>query len=367
MSDQLKRTPIYEAHKALGARMVDFGGWDMPVQYSGILSEHRAVRTRAGLFDVSHMGEFEFIGTGAADFLQRMTVNDVFKLAIGQAEYSMMLYPDGGVVDDLIVYRVDEAHYLVVVNAANIEKDWAWVEEHLPAAVDFSAVNRSDRYALLALQGPRALNILSTLTDIDLTALRYYHITQGGVAGLAAWIARTGYTGEDGFEVFVPPDVGISLWEALLTVGESEGLDPCGLGARDTLRLEAAMPLYGHELHKDVDPLSAGLSRFIALDVPDFIGRDALLRIREEGSGRKLVGFEMVGRGIAREHYEIQRDGERVGEVASGSPGPTVGKNIGTGYVPTSLAAPGERLDIVVRGRPVEAHVVPLPFYKRKR
>jgi len=367
MEDELKRTPLFEAHKALDARMVDFGGWEMPVQYCGILAEHRAVRTHVGLFDVSHMGEFEFIGTGAADFLQRMTINDVKKLKIGQAQYSMMLYPHGGVVDDLIVYRVDNDHYLVVVNAGNIEKDWAWVEEHLPRSGDLSVVNRSDRTALLSLQGPCAKNVLSLLTDLDLESLRYYHIVQGGVGGLAARVARTGYTGEDGFELFVPSEDAMTLWEILMTEGEADGLLPCGLGARDTLRLEAGMPLYGHELHDQIDPLSAGLGRFVALDVPDFIGRDALLRIREKGSGRKLVGFEMVGRGIARQHYEIQRNGERVGEVASGTFAPTLKKNIGTGYVPDHVAVPGTRLDIVIRGRPVEARVVPLPFYKRKR
>jgi aminomethyltransferase len=367
MSDELKRTPLFEAHRALGARMVDFGGWEMPVQYSGILAEHRAVRTHAGLFDVSHMGEFEFIGAGAAEFLQKLTVNDVHKLSVGKAEYSMMLYPDGGVVDDLIIYRVDDQHYLVVVNAANIDKDWAWVEEHLPADLSFSAINRSDRFALLALQGPNAIRILSQLTDVDLEQLRYYHITQGGVAGLAAYVARTGYTGEDGFEVFVPPDGAMDLWKAILTVGEEHGILPCGLGARDTLRLEAGMPLYGHELTKEVDPVSAGLARFVAFDVPEFIGREALLRIREEGPTRKLVGFEMVGRGIAREHYDIQVDGKKIGEVASGTFAPTLQKNIGTGYVPPAYAAPGTRLDVVIRGRPVEARVVPLPFYKRKR
>ncbi len=367
MENELKRTPLFEAHKALDARMVDFGGWEMPVQYGGILAEHQAVRTHAGLFDVSHMGEFEFIGRKAADFLNGITINEVKRLAVGQAEYSMLLYPNGGVVDDLIIYRIDDEHFLMVVNAGNIEKDWAWVEEHLPKSGDLAAVNRSDRRALLAIQGPRSVSILGRLTDLDLGALRYYHITQGGVAGLATRVARTGYTGEIGFEVFVPPENALALWEAMLTEGEADGLLPCGLGARDTLRLEAGMPLYGHELHENIDPISAGLARYVAWEKPDFIGRDALLRIRDEGPAQKLVAFEMVGRGIARQHYEIQRDGERVGEVASGTVSPTLKKNIGTGYVHSNVPAPDSRLDVVVRGRAVEARTVRRPFYRRPR
>ena len=361
----LKRTPLYDRHCALGARMVEFGGWEMPVQYSGILEEHRAVRERAGLFDVSHMGEIEITGDEALPFLRRMLTNEPANLAIGQAQYTLMCLPTGGVVDDLIAYRLDEERYLLIVNAANIEKDYAWLSDHATGRVQVT--NLSDEKGLLALQGPRAVDILAPLTDVDLSALRYYHATEGQVAGMPALISRTGYTGEDGFEIMVDASQVVALWDALLEAGRDHGLLPAGLGARDTLRLEAAMPLYGHELTEEINPLEAGLERFVKLEKEDFIGRDALLAVREQGLQRKLIGFEVTGKGIARQGYEILHDGQAVGVVTSGTYAPFLEKAIGMGFVPVELSTPGTEIEIQIRQRSVPARVVKRPFYKRSR
>lgn len=361
----LKRTPLYERHQNLGARLVEFGGWEMPVQYTGILDEHRAVRTRAGLFDVCHMGEIRVTGADALPFLRRMLTNDPANLTVGQAQYTLMCRPDGGVIDDLITYRLDDAEYLLIVNASNTDKDYGWLADHAGAgtAVD----NVSDESGLLALQGPEAEAILQPLTNVDLSALGYYHAIRGAVAGIPGLLSRTGYTGEDGFEILTNADRAGELWDTLLEAGEDRGLLPAGLGARDTLRLEAAMPLYGHELDESTNPLEAGLGYFVKLEKPDFMGRETLIKVKEQGLSRKLIGFRITGRGIARQGYEILHDDETVGRVTSGTFAPYLDQAIGMGFVTPELAEPGTRLEILIRGRPVAAEVVERPFYRRKR
>lgn len=361
----LKRTPLYERHAQLGARLVEFGGWEMPVQYTGILEEHRAVREQAGLFDVCHMGEIRITGTGAVEFLRRMLTNDPETLAAGQAQYTLMCNPNGGTIDDLLTYRLGEEEYLLVVNASNTDKDYVWLADH--ADTNVQVRNISDNKGLVALQGPAAEAILQPLTEVDLSALSYYHITDGEVDDISALVSRTGYTGEDGFEIMVNAGHVGGLWDTLLEAGEEHGLVPAGLGARDTLRLEAAMPLYGHELDEDINPLEAGLGYFVKLDKPDFIGRDALAETKKQGLDCKLIGFQVIERGIARQGYEIQHDGETVGEVTSGTYAPYLEKVIGMGFVPPDLTEPGTRIEIAIRGRPVEAEVVKRPFYKRDR
>src|SRR5215469_14687122 len=328
----LKRTPLYEQHLALGARLVEFGGWEMPVQYSSILEEHRAVRTRAGLFDVSHMGEFKVEGKDALAFLQYLVPNDVGRLAIYQALYTQLCLPSGGTIDDLIIYHLAENHYMLVVNAANIDKDFAWVEKQAKN-FDVQAINQSDATALLALQGPEAQAILQPLTGEDLSAIRYYHYAPGMVDGINCIISRTGYTGEDGFELYCASVNVIKLWQDLLASGKKHGLLPAGLGARDTLRLEAGYCLYGHELDETTNPLEAGLGWTVKLNKEDFIGHDALAKIKEQGLKRKLVGIEMVERGVCRGGYAIYADGQQIGALTSGTPSPTLNKNIGMGYV----------------------------------
>lgn len=361
----LKRTPLYARHRELGARMIEFGGWEMPVQYSGILEEHRAVRERAGLFDVSHMGEIEVTGDEALPFLRRLLTNEPANLTVGQAQYTLMCLPTGGVIDDLIAYRLGDNRYLLIVNAANIEKDYAWLRDHVTGRVHVT--NLSDEKGLLALQGPRAVDILTPLSTADLATLRYYHIVEAQVAGIPAFVSRTGYTGEDGFEILVDASQVVALWDALLDAGRDHGLLPAGLGARDTLRLEAALPLYGHELTEEINPLEAGLERFVKLEKETFIGRDALLATRKEGLRRKLIGFEMVGRGIARQGYEILHEGQPVGVVTSGTYAPFLEKAIGMGFVPVELSPPGTAIEVRVRQRTVPARVVKRPFYKRPR
>ncbi len=361
----LKRTPLFQRHQELGARLVEFGGWEMPVQYTGILDEHRAVRERAGLFDVCHMGEIRVTGANALPFLRRMLTNDPAMLAVGQAQYTLMCRPHGGVVDDLIAYRLGDEEYLLIVNASNTDKDYEWLAEH--AGPGANVENISDASGLLALQGPEAQAVLQLLTDVDLSAVKYYHATRGEVAGIQGLISRTGYTGEDGFELMVDADWVGELWDTLLEAGEDRGLVPAGLGARDTLRLEAAMPLYGHELEEDINPLEAGLGYFVKLDKPDFIGREALIKAKEEGLKRKLIGFRMIGRGIARQGYPIQHDGETVGQVTSGTYAPYLEQAIGMGFVTPELSEPGTRIEIAIRKRSVEAEIVQRPFYKRKR
>jgi aminomethyltransferase len=361
----LKRTPLYEQHLALGARIVEFGGWEMPVQYSSILDEHRAVRTHAGLFDVSHMGEFKVEGPDALAFLQYLVPNDVSRLAIYQALYTQLCLPDGGTIDDLIIYHLADNHYMMVVNAANIDKDYAWVEKQ---AKNFNVQTTNQTYttALLALQGPEAQAILQPLAEVDLSTIRYYHCTPGMVDGINCIISRTGYTGEDGFELYCAPVDAPKLWNDLLAAGKDHGLLPAGLGARDTLRLEAGYCLYGHELDEQTNPLEAGLGWTIKLNKDDFIGRDALLKVKEQGPKRKLIGVEMIERGVCRGGYAIYENGQQIGALTSGAPSPTFNKNIGMGYVETPHAVVGDTIHIDIRGKPTAARIVALPFYKRK-
>jgi aminomethyltransferase len=340
--------------------MVDFAGWYMPVQYEGVIAEHLAVRQSVGLFDVSHMGEFVVRGAGALDFLQRVTTNDVARLAPGQAQYSLLCHASGGTVDDIIVYRFLE-HFLVVVNAANIAKDFAWLQSHRSA--DATLEDRSAETALLALQGPRAAAALQPLTPAPLAELRRFRVIETLVAGLPAHVARTGYTGEDGFEIFCRSADAVALWQRLLEATPAP--KPCGLGARDTLRLEAALPLYGHELDDDTTPLEAGLERFVRLDKGPFLARDSLLAQQQRGLRRRLAGLELVDRGVARAECAVVRDGATVGRVTSGTYAPYLQRSIALAYVPPALAEPGTELDVVVRERPLRARSVALPFYRR--
>lgn len=362
-----KKTPLFGEHQRLGAKLIDFGGWMMPVNYpAGILEEHKATRTAVGVFDVCHMGEIHFRGEGAGKAVQRLVTNNVAGMVDGRAMYAVACHEDGGIVDDLIVYRVAADHFLIVVNASNIEKD----HRHFVANVgDFCEIeNASDATALIAFQGPKAASALAALTPADLGSLHSFHfLASQQVAGLPAWIARTGYTGEDGFEIFTPAEHAVALWQALVDAAAVVGGKPVGLGARDTLRLEARLSLYGNDLSDSTSPLEAGLGWVVKMDAGNFIGKAALLRQRETGLARKLVGFEMRERGIPRHGYIIKdpKTGTTLGEVTSGSVGPTIGKNIGMGYVPATFAEPGTHLSIDCRGKPVLAEVVKGPFYRR--
>jgi aminomethyltransferase len=367
-----RRTPLYDCHVELGARMVAFAGWEMPVQYAGVIEEHRAVRSAAGLFDVSHMGEMRLRGGGAERLLQRLTPNDVARLTPGRAHYSGLLTERGTYVDDLLIYRLAAEDFMVVVNASNAVRDVAWVRERAAAwqSAGESVVeiaDQSDDYALLALQGPRALAILEPLASPGVAALRYYGFLQGEVAGVPALISRTGYTGEDGFELYLAPADAPAVWRRLLAAGAPHGIQPAGLGARDTLRLEAAMALYGHELDERTTPFEAGLSWVVKLDKGDFLGHDALAAQRAAGVGRTLAGFEVRGRGIARQGHAVLTAGKVVGEVTSGTWSPTLEKAIGMAYLPPGLAAPGTEIGLEVRGKALAATVVELPFYRRAK
>ena len=343
--------------------MVPFAGWHMPVQYSGVMDEHRAVRAAAGLFDVSHMGEVRISGPGSEAFLQGLTPNDVSKLKRLRAHYSALLTPQGTYIDDLLIYRFEEDEFLVIPNAANVRSDYEWIASHAPEGV--AVENLSDRYALLALQGPAASAILQPLTGTTLDKIRYYSFRQGKVAGAPTIISRTGYTGEDGFELYVAPEDAEGVWEALLEAGRPSGLVPAGLGARDTLRLEAAMALYGHELDDDTTPWEAGLGWTVKMEAGDFVGRDALEAARQAGPRKRLVGFEVTGRGIAREGGEILLGEESIGRVTSGTFSPTLERALGLAYVVPAHAEVGTEFEIEVRGRRLPARVVKLPFYKR--
>jgi aminomethyltransferase len=359
----LRITPLNAAHRQLGAKMVDFGGWDMPVQYSGILDEHHAVRRAVGLFDVSHMGEIEVQGSQAFELVNYATTNNAARLAVGQAQYSALLYEHGGFVDDILVHKVADDHYFICVNASNQEKDF----EHLCALnrTDSTVEFSSDRYAQLAVQGPKALKTLQKLTATDLSAIRYYHFVDGEVSSVPARIARTGYTGEDGFEIYIAPNEACRVSNEVLAAGEEFGIKPCGLGARNTLRLEAKMALYGHEITASTTPWEADLAWIVKMDKGDFVGRAALERQKHEGVRRKLAGFEMRARGIARDGYEVHMDGSPAGWVTSGGPSPTLNRNIGLCYLPREAAVPGRPIQIIIRDQPVDAVTVPTPFYKR--
>jgi aminomethyltransferase len=362
MSSDLKRTPLHDEHVALNGKMVPFAGYSMPVQYpSGITAEHQAVRNAAGLFDVSHMGEFEVRGDGALDFVQLVTTNDVSRLEVGQAQYSTLLQQDGTVLDDLIVYRFPD-HYMLVVNASNREKDLSWISAFTDR-FRVELIDRSDEIALLALQGPKAESILEKLTTTDLSAIGYYRFAEGTVDGKQAVISRTGYTGEDGFELYLSAPDAAAVWRALLAAGSEAGLIPAGLGARDSLRLEMGYALYGNDVDERHTPLETGLSWVVKMDKGDFIGRDALAKRKEAGVKERLVGFRLLERGFPRRGYEIRHEGAPVGTVTSGVSSPSLGIGIGMAIVSSEAAKAGTPLEVVIRDQPVPAEVVRPPFY----
>jgi aminomethyltransferase len=386
----LKKTALNATHRALKAKMVDFGGWDMPVEYpcftphrqgpvaggpvtsGGLIAEHMAVRTGVGLFDVSHMGEIQFRGPGALAAVQHITMNDAARLQDGQAQYSALLTPQGTFVDDILVHRLSANDYLLVVNAGTTDKDFAWIRQQVGGWPEIHLSNYSPYYSQLALQGPRALETLRKLTKVNLAAIRNYWFVWGTVAGIpSTLIARTGYSGEDGFEVYIPADEAttVKMWNALMEAGAEFGIRPCGLGARNTLRLEAGMSLYGHEISEEINVFEAGLDHWLKLDKGEFIGREALLAVQAAGGPkRKIIGLEMVDRGIARDGYEVHDlDGNRIGVVTSGSPAPFLKTNIAFALVPASVAASGADVIVQCRANPVRARQVPLPFYKRAK
>ncbi len=359
----LKKTALNAIHRQLGARMVSFAGWDMPVQYAGPIPEHMAVRTRAGIFDVSHMGELEIKGPNALETLQKVTCNDVNRLAISQCQYTALTTPKGAFVDDLLIYRMALDHFFLCVNASNQEKDFQWIRDH--ALPNTEVIFRSNDFSQLAVQGPKALEILQPLTDINLAAMKYYWFGLGRFAGIDAIVSRTGYTGEDGFEVYCDPTRTEVVWTRIMEAGKPFGLEPAGLAARNTLRLEAKMLLYGNDMDETTTVLEADLAWICKLQKGDFIGRDELLKQRDAGVKRILVGFEMIDRGIARDHYSIEKDGERIGTVTSGSPAPFLKKNIGLAYVPVECKKVGTEFSAIIREKAVKAQVVPTPFYRR--
>ena len=356
----LRRTPLYEAHRRLGARMVEFAGYDMPVQYTSIVEEHRAVRERVGLFDVSHMGQIHLSGPDAIAAAERVFSRPVGGMRVGRVRYGLLCNERGGVVDDVTLYRTGDDALFLCVNAANVQKDFRWVAEHAPDGA--GVTDRSDETALLALQGPRSAAVLERLTGPGPSALKRYAFETASVTGRPALVSRTGYTGSDGFEVYLDAGDAAPVFDALLAEGKPLGLLPVGLGARDTLRLEAAMPLYGHELDDDTSPLEAGLGRFVALDRGGFVGAEALRARRDAPASRTLVGFELEARGVARAEYPVALGGETVGRVTSGAPSPTLGKSIGLAYVPPDLGDVGSRFDVMIRGRATPARVVETPF-----
>lgn len=362
----LHKTPLNARHHAAKARMVPYAGWDMPVEYSGIVAEHNAVRTRAGVFDVSHMGEIEIAGKDALAAVQRISSNDAGRLQVGQAQYSGLLTPAGTFIDDMIVYRLGANHFMLVVNAANTTKDFAWISEQIKAAGEVAAIDSSGRYALISIQGPASVEVLQPLATVELADIQPFWFTYGHVADARVTIARTGYTGEDGFEIFVPPAQADAVWRGLLEAGRSADVVPVGLGARDTLRLEASMRLYGNDIDESTTALEAGLGWTLGWD-KEFIGRDALCQQRDEGLSRKLVGFEMIDRGIARHGHQVVRGGAAVGVVTSGTQTPFLKKSIGMAYVPIDMTTVGTEFDIDVRGRASKARVVAMPFYKRAK
>jgi aminomethyltransferase len=369
----IRKTALYPVHRRMGARMVEFNGWEMPVEYpsaGGIIAEHNAVRTRVGIFDVSHMGDIRLAGPEALAAVQHISMNDASRLALGQAQYSALLYPQGTFVDDVVVHRLGQEEYLLVINAGTREKDFSWVRDNT-CQFNCRVENLSDDFTQIAIQGPRSAELLQKLTDAQLGAVKFYWVTRGTVCGLKhILIARTGYTGEDGFEIYVPSDEATSnrVWDEILQAGKEFEVVPCGLGARNTLRLEAKLPLYGHEISDTINVWEAGLDRFCKMEKPDFIGRTALRQAKTQGLKRTLVGLEMVERGIARDGYKVLDEANReIGYVTSGSPAPFLKKNIALAYVPHEFSAVGTSLRVEIRGRGVKAIVVPTPFYKRPK
>lgn len=358
----VKKTALHDVHAGLGAKMVEFGGFMMPVQYRGIIDEHNSVRQSAGVFDVSHMGEFEFRGPAALEFLQRITINDVAKLAPGQAQYSAMCYPDGGIVDDLIIYRLAD-RYMAIVNAANLQKDWQWLQQAATPEVGMHDV--SEQTSLLAVQGRNAQATLQKLTKTNLSEIKYYWFALGEIAGVPAVIARTGYTGEDGFEIAFDERHSIKIWDAIFEAGRPFKIDPIGLGARDTLRLEMKYCLYGNDIDQTTNPIEAGLGWITKLDKGDFLGKQAIAAVKAQGPRRKLIGFELPGKNIARHGYALLKDGNAIGSVTSGTFSPSLQKSIGMGYVAGDFSAIGSVIMVDIRGRQMEASVVKTPFYQR--
>ncbi|WP_033541920.1 glycine cleavage system aminomethyltransferase GcvT [Planococcus sp. CAU13] len=361
---ELKRTPLFETYAKYGGKTIDFGGWELPVQFSGIKDEHEAVRTKAGLFDVSHMGEILVSGEASLKFLQNLLTNDISKIKDGQAQYTAMCYPDGGTIDDLLTYRFDENHYMLVVNASNIEKDFKWMQEQSIEGVTLE--NVSDQYGLLALQGPLAETVLQRLTDVDLSEIKPFRFQQDvEVAGHTVLVSRTGYTGETGFELYASPEAAIALWEEILKEGKEDGLVPVGLGARDTLRFEACLALYGQELSKDISPLEAGIGFTVKLNKDDFIGKEALAAQKENGVPRKLIGLEMIDKGIPRTGYPVYVNDEKIGEITTGTQSPSLKKNIGLALVAAEFAEIGKEFEVEIRNKRLKAVTVETPFYKR--
>jgi aminomethyltransferase len=369
----IRKTALNPVHRAMGAKMVEFNGWEMPVEYpsaGGIIAEHNAVRTGVGIFDVSHMGDIRLAGAQALAAVQHISMNDASRLAVGQAQYSALLYPQGTLVDDVVVHRLGADEYLLVINAGTREKDFSWVSDNT-GQFNCKVENLSDEFTQIAIQGPKAADLLQKLTDADLSAVKFYWVTRGTLCGLEnTLIARTGYTGEDGFEIYIPSDEETSarVWREIIKAGEEFGVVPCGLGARNTLRLEARLPLYGHEISDSINVWEAGLDRFCKMEKPDFIGRAALERAKAAGVRRSLVGLEMIDRGIARDGYcVLDNAGGKIGYVTSGSPAPFLKKNIALAYVPPEFAALGTELKVEIRGQGVKATVVPTPFYKKPK
>ncbi|ANW98384.1 glycine cleavage system protein T [Thermoclostridium stercorarium subsp. thermolacticum DSM 2910] len=361
----MKRTPLYDRHCELGAKIVDFHGWALPLQYSGIIEEHRKVRNAAGLFDVSHMGEIAVEGPDATEFVQRIITNDISRTKDFRIVYSPMCNPDGGVVDDILVYKFSSDFYLLVVNASNTDKDYQWIMENFRGRVEVK--NLSEEYAQMAVQGPEAGKILQKLVNIRLEELKFYNfVPEAEICGRKAIISRTGYTGEDGFEIYVKSEFAPVIWDSLLDAGKDCGLVPAGLGARDTLRFEAALPLYGQELSEEITPLEAGLGRFVKLDKDDFIGKAALLKQKSTGVKRRIAGLEMVDRGIPRTGYDVTADGVKIGYVTSGNFSPTLGKNLGMALVDSAYSEVGQEVSVVIRNKELKARIVVLPFYSKR-
>jgi aminomethyltransferase len=372
-SPAIRKTALNSVHRQMGAKMVEFNGWDMPVEYpsvGGIMAEHNAVRTGVGIFDVSHMGDIRLAGPQALAAVQHISMSDASRLAIGQAQYSALLYPQGTFVDDVVVHRLGEDEYLLVINAGTREKDFNWVRDNT-RQFNCKLEHLSDDFTQIAIQGPRAVNLLQKLTDADLSAVKFYWVTRGTVCGLRnTLIARTGYTGEDGFEIYIPNDeaTSVRVWNEILNAGKEFGVVPCGLGSRNTLRLEAKLPLYGHEISDTINVWEAGLDRFCKMEKPDFIGRASLEKAKAEGVKRTLVGLEMVDRGIARDAYKVlDASGREIGYVTSGSPAPFLKKNIALAYVPSEFSALDTEVKVEIRGQGVKAKVVPTPFYKKPK
>lgn len=361
-ADNLKRTPYTDYHIAAGAKMVPFAGYLMPVQYTGIIEEHLAVRKNVGLFDLTHMGEFEVTGPNALKFLQSVTTNDVAALAVNQIQYSCLPYPDGGLVDDLLVYHLPDK-YLLVVNAANLDKDLAWLKEHLIA--DVNLVNRSDEISLLAIQGPNAAKLMADLTSYDLESVKYYWAAEAEVAGKKILFSRTGYTGEDGFELYIPNALGAHFWKAVREAGKKYNLTLIGLGARDSLRLEMKMALYGNDIDQTTNPIEAGLGWIVKLEKGPFVGSDVIARVKQEGPSRKLVCLVLEGKAFPRHGYDVYDGGKKVGQVTSGTVSPSLGTPIAMAYVPTALSKPGSTVEVDIRGKRFKAEVIKPPFYKK--